>query len=362
MISRKVSKSLVDSLFLKPGATVMYDGQFGSTGKGLVASVLAEVFAPRSTVDIVMSNAGPNSGHTSYTEVIHHDRVDRKKSVLRQLPTYSVVADLLGYPVDTWMSHGAIISPSLLLEEVNNMSLLGAERVSISPFAAVVSSEDLETEKSLVGHIGSTGKGTGSAAARKVMRDLRAVAGANTGIFPHMRMWSPDYEIAGDARILLEVSQGHSLGINAGFYPHCTSRGCGVNQALNDANIHPSYYSDSVMVVRTYPIRVAGNSGPSYPDQDEIQWGDLNVEPEITTVTKKVRRVFKWSPTQFREAVLAGRPSSIFLTFCDYLVINGIDVETFVRENIVEPYMRLMGSPPIVYVSFGPYTDNVELY
>jgi GH24 family phage-related lysozyme (muramidase) len=161
----------------------------------------------------------------------------------------------------------------------------------------------------------------------------------------------------------LEVSQGFSLGINSGFYPYTTSRECTVMQALSDANIHPSMYRKSIMVVRTFPIRVAGNSGPCFHDQREMTWEELGVEPEITTVTKKIRRVFSWSDEQFMQAVMANRPDVVFLNFCNYLENLGADVDAFVQEHVMIPYMTVMRKlPDLILLGYGPKTTDVKAY
>src|SRR5690554_3156172 len=80
---QKIARLLRDyGWFSVPGAYVSVDGQFGSTGKGVINGLLAELFPTR--VDVVVSNAGPNSGHTAYLE--------GEKIVLKQLPTFGVVA------------------------------------------------------------------------------------------------------------------------------------------------------------------------------------------------------------------------------------------------------------------------------
>ena len=70
------------------------------------------------------------------------------------------------------------------------------------------------------------------------------------------------------------------------------------------------------MVCRSYPIRVAGNSGPMFR---ETTWEELGVEPEITTVTKKVRRVAEWDDALFANSCLLNAPTEIALTFADYI-------------------------------------------
>lgn len=71
---------------------------------------------------------------------------------------------------------------------------------------------------------------------------------------------------------------------------------------------------------RTYPIRVAGNSGPL---NRETTWEQIGVAPEQTTVTKKTRRVGEWDSQLANQAMEAnGGPAPqvhAALTGFDYL-------------------------------------------
>lgn len=334
--------------FQQRGTYVMVDGQFGSTGKGLAASVLAETLGD--LVENVISNAGPNSGHTSY--------YGDEKIVLKQLPSFAVTAKKMGRDPFVFMDAGAVIDFDILNDEMSRYNMV--DNVFIHPHASVITDDAVNDDAASIANIGSTGKGTGPAQINKMKRingavvkdhasKTNAIVAAYVANESHMNF--------------IEVSQGYSLGINSGFYPYTTSRECTVMQALSDANIHPSMYRSSIMVVRTFPIRVAGNSGPCYPDQRELTWEDLGVEPEITTVTKKVRRVFSWSDQQFAEALNANRPDVVFLNFCNYLQNLNVDVDAFVQEHILATYMGVLKKlPKLVLLGFGPKTSDVKVY
>lgn len=335
--------------FIYNGAYAVVDGQFGSTGKGLAASVLAEHFGRE--VQLVASNAGPNSGHTSYFK--------DEKIVLRQLPTFSVIAAKMhGINVQTVLNAGAIIDPQVLNDEY----LKYRPELAVHPMAAVVSRENVKSEATLVNAVGSTGKGTGAALASKVMRELGAVAINNENIIaaPVMDLGSKVDNVV----TLLEVSQGYSLSLNAsGFYPYTTSRDCTVMQALSDAGIHPTIYRDCMMVLRTFPIRVAGNSGPHYADQVETTWEAIWQEPEVTTVTRKIRRVFTFSVLQYQQALLANRPSVLFVNFMNYLQGVEADHHQWLQQNIIAPYVELMGyAPEVVLLGYGARNEDVRVY
>lgn len=328
----------------RPGAFVLVDGQYGSTGKGLAAAVLAETVGY--LFDAVTSNAGPNSGHTSYYR--------GEKIVLQQLPTFGVVCNKAGATVPMYMNGGAVIDWPKLKEELDFYA--GNAPVMVHPHAACVTDEARGMETEMVGRIGSTGKGTGAAIARKVLRIEGAVAQDH---IPEqlLGMLHP----FSDRFYFVEVSQGYSLSLNAsGFYPYTTSRDCTVGQAMSDAGLHPETYIGGMMVVRTFPIRVAGNSGPCYPDQRETSWEEIGQAPEITTVTKKVRRVFTWSDQQFIDALRANRPTMLFFNFINYLPEE--KRETFILDKLRFYRMVMQRNPDLVLTGHGPYSHQVRVY
>lgn len=340
-------RTMLDDGVLEKGAFAIVDGQFGSTGKGLASSVMAEALKGR--VKAVTCNAGPNSGHTSYFR--------DEKIVLCQLPTFAVQSWRRGYRCEAYMNAGSILSMPVLREEI--AAYVPANKsLSVHQNAAVVTLDALRAEKQLVDSVGSTGKGTGAALAGKIMRNP-------SGVFRHI-----EHTLKGDSvksyksathgpRTIVEVSQGFSLSLNAsGFYPFTTSRDCTVAQALADADMHPHDLGHTMMVVRTYPIRVAGNSGPSYDDQEELTWDDLGQTPEITTVTKKVRRVFTWSDHQFVQATRANRPDILFINFMNYLPRD--EHSAFVKR-VLEWYDFVMARKPLaVLLGHGPKIEDVE--
>lgn len=345
----EATKALRYSDFLaEAGSWFLVDGQYGSTGKGLAASAIAE--ACGDLIDVVTSNAGPNSGHTFYA--------GDEKVVLKQLPSTAVYMAKTGIQqVPIYLNAGAIIDPAILGDEVHGH--LGRE-VRVHPSAAMITTQDFETETGMVGAIGSTAKGTGSAQARKIMRGQGATIGQAYNYIRDMMKVEPR-QISPAERVLVEVSQGFSLGINQRFYPYCTSRECTVGQAMSDAGLHPSTYRGCMQVMRTFPIRVHGNSGPVYYDQEELSWDQFDVEPERTTVTNKVRRIFTWSTDQYVDSLLANRPEYLFLNFCNYLERDKVD--EFVYNRVYLPYVHLFGKDPkSVLLGWGPKVEDITVW
>lgn len=329
--------------FEEPGAYVLVDGQYGSTGKGLLAAILAEYGYQQ--FSHVTTNAGPNSGHTAYSPLTG------RKIVTQQIPVAGVIGYTLGGDrIEVRLNAGAIIDPSILIREQQQFGT----PVRIHPHAACISAEDVEAENiGAPSRIASTGKGVGSALARKTMRDPTAVVNCS---YPHGFAWNWKQDV-----VFVETAQGFSLGINSGFYPATTSRECTVQQALSDAHIPARRLRKVAACYRTYPIRVGntavGNSGGCYTDQQETTWEDLGLEPELTTVTKRVRRVFTWSRQQFRHSVRVNEPDLIFINFMNYL---RPDQEKAFLEQLDEDYRHVMGrSPETILVGYGPRNGNV---
>ncbi len=357
--------------FAKPGkASFILGGQWGSEGKGAAAAFVAwQHFDVRHHgFAIATTNAGAQAGHTSTWSK------DGKPKVVFHLPTYSLYR-----PCFTYLNAGSIIDPVGLLKELGENPQILKNGFAIHPNAAIITPECREAEgrnDSAQTKIASTRKGVGEALARKVLRSgltakdfFRGTVYDQSG---HVRVIDLQSEMLSAKSVLVEVPQGHSLSIDGPFYPHTTSRNCTVGQAMSDAGIHPHFYHRSMLVIRTFPIRVGniyddapnpnpiGFSGGHFPDQQEISWDDLGVAAEITTVTRRVRRVFTFSEQQVAEAIASARPNVIFLSFCDYLP------NTELAKVAVDKIRRLCNKHGCrnerveILTAWGPTTGDVK--
>ena len=87
----------------------------------------------------------------------------------------------------------------------------------------------------------------------------------------------------------------------------------------------------------------------------------LGQEPERTTVTQRIRRIFTWSEIQYREMLRANKPDAVFLNFVNYLPPDSI--KEFVESKIVIPYVEEIGRKlDFVLLGSGPYNESVYLY
>jgi adenylosuccinate synthase len=351
------------SNFVLPGkASVLFDGQFGSTGKGLAGAWVGE----HNLVDWCTTNASANAGHTSI--------IDGKPVILFHIPSSFLTARQNGY-CRILINKGAIVDLEVLEREIAELRI-NYDQIFVDPNAAVILPEDKEREadtRSGATKIASTQKGCGAALARKVMRD-----GPNLGQFIEksyrkvpfrLLPVSLNREMAAGMSVMVEIPQGFSLSLNAsGFYPYTTSRDCTLQQGLSDAGIHPRFFHKSMACLRTFPIRVGniqddqgrqiGFSGRVFPDQHETSWKDLGLAEERTTVTKRVRRVFTFSNLQYEAMLDYALPDIVFLNFCNYMRRHQLN-------RLVHDLMsveRKKGLSPLHYYGFGPASSDIREY
>lgn len=282
-----------------------------------------------------------NAGHTVYTHYPNARGSDKevlhRKHVLQQIPCAAYTnpdAMLLIGP-------GAQISPDILLEEVRRNAEWRTEHgflkalLVIDPRAQVITWEHVqrEQETDLAERIGSTStkakEGIGVAQAARVMREASCepVGSAYSLRFALQKLANveiadvPSYIDATAAQhdVLLEGTQGTGLSLTTGDFPFCTSRNTTAAGLAADCGVGPMDVDRVIAVARTFPIRVAGNSGPFAEGSEETSWAELGIKPEITTVTKLERRVATFSIEQVMEAVRLNSATEIALTFCDYV-------------------------------------------
>lgn len=349
--------------FTKPGrASVIFDGQFGSTGKGLAGAWVGE----HAVVDWCTTNASANAGHTSI--------IDGQPFVLFHIPSSFLTARDNGN-TRIYINAGAIVDVDVLIKEIEDLKIRHHE-IFVNPNAAIILPEDMEAERqrtSSATKIASTQKGVGAALARKVAR-----RGPNLGQHIQETHRKVPFQLTpvslnremmenGQA-VVVEVPQGFSLSLNSsGFYPYTTSRDCTLQQGLSDAGIHPSLFHRSMAVLRTYPIRVGnilegsrqlGFSGHVYPDQRETSWAEIGLPEERTTVTKRVRRVFTWSNSQYEAMLKHSMPNIAFLNFANYCKRRQL-------EQIVDDMTRMerkLGHTVLKYYGYGPASSDISEY
>lgn len=339
---------------------VVLDGQCGSCGKGKVSGHVA---LHHEGTFVAINNFMSNAGHTVV--------LDNGDKVMTQHLPSSIV-----HPNATLcIGPGAAITPEILVNEIKNfkeMGLLNGRKIFVHPRAMVIKEEHRVAEREMV-RSGSTFKGCGMAQAQKIVRkpntelfgdfmnrvkrtlnDTNAMMSADmydmfnvlhNNVIVEETQFTVNMAINSGIDVVIEGSQGYDLDINYGLpYPHTTSRQCNAGQLVADCGISPMMVTDIVMVIRPYPIRISNQtdlgieiSSGNYDGSNEITW-DIVKERcgapedvqfgEMTTVTKKMRRVFELNMRRLTESVMVNRPTEIVINFCqyiDYAMANKVD-------------------------------------
>lgn len=287
---------------------------------------------------------------------------------LRQVP----VAAVTNPDAELIIAAGSEIDPIVLLDELHQLDAAGyaaTKRCMIDRSATIIETSHVQAERelNLTERLGSTGKGIGAARMARISRVASTWQDYYDGtgnpppvttmdtVFYLNRMLSRD-DGGRTTHVIVEGTQGYGLGLHTQYYPQTTSSDCRAIDFLAMAGISPwvlppradivasgpdldpaelLHQGDDPLeiwvVLRTYPIRVAGNSGQL---NNETNWDELGLPAERTTVTNKVRRVGDWDPVLARRAVEAngglglqrGRmggyqpPVRVALTMADYRV------------------------------------------
>jgi adenylosuccinate synthase len=331
---------------------VVVGAQYGSEGKGVIVNHIARDYGVHVRV------GGPNAGHSFYC--------DGKLYKMQSIPCGWTNPD-----ANLVIGAGAVVSPEQFLQELEMIKQVDPNiesRIMIDGAATVLSKTEHEAEGGVDGElhkrIGSTGEGVGAARLGRLMRDpskFRLVRDV-----PELRPWvkerTIDYILAwhrGGSSILLEGTQGSGLSLIHGPWPYCTTADTNAAQLCADVGISPRLVTDIMLVVRTYPIRVAGNSGPMF---HELTWDEMSKRVgkpvlERTTVTKKVRRVSEWDAELFHRAVQLNQPNQIALTFADYL--SSIDegktewYDLSQKTKDFVSYLEEVAKCPVAFVGTG---------
>ena len=290
---------------------VVVGGQFGSEGKGKICAYLALT----DDVDYMVRCGGTNSGHTVEWSGVRYQ--------LRQVP-----AGFVNPRTRLLIAAGALVDPEVFLREVE-LCGLGPDRIGIDRNAGVIESADRanEEELGLQGRLGSTGVGVGSAVARRVLRERDFRLAESHPDLKRFVVTSVSDELNAGVRsgqsVVVEGTQGYGLSLyHAHEWPFRTSRDTTAHSFLGEVGLGVRNH-EVILAIRTYPIRVAGKSGPL---PNEISWEDVQTESgspdpiaEFTTTTKRLRRVAKFDWSVVERAIIANDPTQIALHGADYL-------------------------------------------
>lgn len=317
---------------------LLLDLSFGSSGKGNVAAYIGS----KNELDLTIANHSPNAGHS----IIYKNETQ----VVKMIPTSGIYCK----GSNILLGSGTVVDLDILKKEIKQYDL--SERILVSATAPVVNEYCKEYEREHLQYIASTFQGTGAAIGLKAMRSDKIKLVKD---YPELKKYCHSH--IGDIILnridkhgytgLCEIPQGYGLSVDSELYPFVTSRIVNVAQALAYLDIPVGVVGDVIGVTRTYPIRVGnvptGYSGDTFFDSNEVTWEQLSNKLgkqvlEMTSVTKRVRRVFTFSKYLFRMAVRRNGINVLFLTFVDYLLPDEkqefIDFLTSAEFNFKEIY------------------------
>lgn len=332
-------------------------GQYGSEGKGAIVAAIAHDY------DVHIRVGAPNAGHTFWWK----NQIFKMKNI--PVGWYNINASLI-------IGRGALVNPELINRELAMIKPFDSKirkRLFIDAKAGVLHPSFKKNEGGIHGEmherIGSTGEGVGPAREARISRDPKRFQ-----LFGDVaKLWGMDDLVCHDTpnliqamhvagrNVMMEGSQGVGLSMIHGPWPYATSTDCGTAQMCADIGIPVNMVDETIAVLRTYPIRVAGNSGPL---RNELTWTEISrrigqsVE-ERTTVTDKIRRVGEWDIELAAMTKLLNRPEKLAMTFLDYhdprnAGVTDYDELTEKSKEYIMAVERFMGAPATLIGTGGP--------
>ncbi|MBC9784987.1 adenylosuccinate synthetase [Heliobacterium chlorum] len=339
-------------------------GQIGSEGKGKIAGYIA----CKDNIKYAINNFFPNAGHTW--------KLGKNKVVVHQLPIA-----LVNKNTQLLIGPAAAVDLDKLIEEINtyDSQFKVRERLKISPRAVVVQKYHREQEKkdSNLLNISSTQTGGAAAYIEKIMRKSSVklcrdepeltdfIAQNGTDIILHNAIDSGE-------SIVIEGAQGFELDINHGFdFPHCTSRQTNLAQMVADCGIPIDALKNIYCVIRPFPIRVGGQSGPW--SKQELRWEDIEQnagmpighlkEKEYSTTTHKRRRVFAFDFERLKLMVKIYTPSDFCLNHVDYINHKDFGIKQFkLLSNESQQFIKKIENEtdvPVTLIGTGPDNEHI---
>lgn len=352
VFARVVARLEIRPVIAPANVDVLVGGQYGSEGKGNIAHYMAPEY------DVLVRVGGPNAGHKVF-------RSGADPYTFRQLPS----GFLGNRDAMLVIGAGAVIGLDTLLKEIGELAI-SYDKLVIDPQAMIIDPSDKKWEEDyLKGAIGSTAQGTGAATARKILYrrpdDSTVQLAGKTPALKHYIGDTVEYFahcLSNSKKIMLEGTQGTTLSLHHGFYPHVTSRVTTAAACLAEAGLSARHVRRVVMVCRTYPIRVGDSiegktsgfmsqpiSFKEIADRSGVPLSELE-STEVGSVSHRPRRVAEFDWAQLRRSMLLNGPTDIALTFADYFGIDNREAYRYEQLNsdtlrFVEEMEKVTGVP-----------------
>lgn len=326
--------------------------QWGDEGKGKVVDLLAE-----HTDGVIRFQGGHNAGHTIL--------IGGAKTILHLIPS-----GILHKNVVCFIGNGVVLSPSVLIQEINELEKKGVEvirRLYISEACSLLLPYHVALDKAREelrgkGAIGTTGRGIGPAYEDKIARrGLRAIDLLNpeqladkleklaeyhnfilgnyyateaisyeqvlAEVLTAAQRISPmisdvtsmlaDYRCRGK-NLLFEGAQGTFLDVDLGTYPFVTSSNTTAGGAATGSGFGPLYFDYVLGVTKAYTTRVGGGPFPTEL-KDEIGKSICERGVEFGATTGRPRRCGWFDAVAERRSVQINSLSGLCITKLDVL-------------------------------------------
>jgi adenylosuccinate synthase len=331
---------------------VVIGTQWGDEGKGKIVDWLTGKVS-----GVVRFQGGHNAGHTLV--------VNGKKTILRLIPS-----GILHPHVTCFLGNGVVLSPTALLQEIDELSAAGIDVISrmrisqacplILPYHVAV--DQARELKQGDAKIGTTGRGIGPTYEDKVAR--RAIR-LNDLLFPERfraklvevldyhnfvltqylkaapvsfeSVFEPTLQMAERLKpmiadvsgelnkmmsegkhLLFEGAQAALLDVDHGTYPYVTSSNCLAGQASAGAGVGPQALSYVLGITKAYATRVG--SGPFPTELEDATGEQLRKRGnEFGSVTGRPRRCGWFDAAALKRAAQINGLTGLCITKLDVL-------------------------------------------
>ncbi|MBN8215004.1 MAG: adenylosuccinate synthetase [Spirochaetes bacterium] len=289
-------------------ATIVVDALWGDSGKGKIASFLAQKH--RASL-CARAGTGTNAGHSLYLE---GDRILKT----HQLPLAGILSG-----ARLRVGSGVAVDPRVFFAELEAFKEFDvASRARVDGRCPVILPGYAEEERSdphLSGTVGSTCSGTGVAQAAFCLRKATQAKEVDA-LAPFVCDVAREINetCARGETVIVEGSQGTFLSLALSRdYPYCTSGNCTAVACADDVGLSWRHIREVVLVVKAVPSRIG--AGP-LPGELSVAEQDARGIAEYGVLTGRRRRKASSIPMELlKESVLLNGATKIALTFCDHL-------------------------------------------
>jgi adenylosuccinate synthase len=325
--------------------------QFGDEGKGATAALLQKLGGYAFSV-----RAGGSQAE-------HRFRYGPAKYRYRVLPCASFLRNSISL-----LASGHIIRPDILQDEIIENNIDPAS-ILIDDNAAWIGRGHREKSRAQKSHgRGGYSMGISQALQEKTSRkDDAAIARGNTET-TCVSAAIQRFLLAGKAG-LVEGSQGALLSLNHGQHPFTTSYDVITDALLGQCGIPHEAVRDIYGVLKCYPTRVSGTSGPMDGGAVEYEWVETRAGVEIPeyrrwqteedNTRRGQERLSHFSHEEFAYACWLNAPTHLILTHTDWVTPERRDEIAAIASDIAR---AVLGREcPVIMTRHGDDLDQYTL-